>query len=460
MKMVDIIGSLKANKVGMPFWLGQLFAFIPFSWRPMVGKQYRMKKKEMCAYDKMNGEERKQFIFDHMYRIVEYALNNIKFYQEFYAKKGFKLEDLKSFEDIEKIPVITKQDLLEYSIEDRTNMAVKKYKVNTGGSSGYTLSFYHSPDRIGTGWAHYHRMWGRLGFKPYKLRMTLGGRSNIKGGLWYEFARHAIALDMYKPYAETAPKLKKFLKRHKCYFLHGYPSVMADLATYCEKDDELRELFKKGLQGAFLNSEFPYPMYRDKVEQVFGIKTQSFYGHTESCVMAWEDDDEKFLYHPYQTYGYGEAVKNDDGRYDLIGTSYDNIASPLIRYNTKDIIDNPEYEDGILTSFYIYEGRSNQVVIDRNGMNISLTGLIMGRHHELMEKSSHIQVSQQEKGEATIYYVPLPGSAITDPSELFDSSNVAIDFEFKQIEAPLRTKAGKVLLLVPNSVVEDAFGDA
>ena len=84
----------------------------------------------------------------------------------------------------------------------------------------------------------------------------------------------------------------------------------------------------------------------------------------------------------------------------------------------------------------------------------------MGRHHELMEKSSHIQVSQQEKGEATIYYVPLPGSAITDPSELFDSSNVAIDFEFKQIEAPLRTKAGKVLLLVPNSVVEDAFGDA
>ena len=36
-----------------------------------------------------------------------------------------------------------KQDLLEYNIEDRSNMAVKKYKVNTGGSSGYTLSFYH-----------------------------------------------------------------------------------------------------------------------------------------------------------------------------------------------------------------------------------------------------------------------------------------------------------------------------
>lgn len=453
--MASIISSLKANKFGMPYWMGQLFAYIPFGWRPMVGKQYRAKQKEMRTYDNMSAGERKQFIFQHMYKIVAYALENIKFYQEFYAKKGFKLEDLKSFDDIEKIPIITKQDLLEYSIEDRTNMAVKKYKVNTGGSSGYTLSFYHSPDRIGTGWAHYHRMWGRLGFKPYKLRMTLGGRSNIKGGLWYEFARHAIALDMYKPYGETAPKLKKFLKRHKCYFLHGYPSVMADLAAYCEKDEELRALLKKGLQGAFLNSEFPYPMYRDKIEQVFGIKTQSFYGHTESCVMAWEDDDEKFLYHPYQTYGYGEAIKNDSGKYDLIGTAYDNIASPLIRYNTKDIIDNPKYEDGILTSFYIYEGRSNQVVVDKNGRNISLTGLIMGRHHQLMEQSSHIQVSQKEEGKATIYYVPLPNVKMDNPASLFDSSNVEIDFEYKKIDAPLRTKAGKVILLVPNSVVDE-----
>lgn len=459
MKKADVIGSLKANKVGIPYWLGQLFAYIPFSWRPMVGKQYRMKKKEMREYDKMSWEERKQFIFHHMYNIVEYAINNIKFYKEFYAKKGFKLEDLKTFEDIKRIPIITKQDLLEYSIEDRSNMAVKKYKVNTGGSSGYTLSFYHSPDRIGTGWAHYHRMWGRLGFKPYKLRMTLAGRSNIKNGLWYEFARHAIALDMYKPFAETAPKLKRFLKRHKCYFLHGYPSVMADLATYCESDEELRDLLKQGLQGAFLNSEFPYPLYRNKIEQVFEIKTQSFYGHTESCVMAWEDDDVKFLYHPYQTYGYSEVVKNEEGRFDLVGTSYDNIASPLIRYNTKDIIDKPTFDSGVLTSFYIYEGRSNQVVVDKNGRSISLTGLIMGRHHQLMEKSSHIQISQKEQGKATIYYVPLPNADIVNPSLLFDSSNVAIDFEFKKIETPLRTKAGKVLLLVPNSVVDEVFAD-
>ena len=67
------------------------------------------------------------------------------------------------------------------------------------------------------------------------------------------------------------------------------------------------------------------------------------------------------------------------------------------------------------------------------------------------------QVSQKEHGKATIYYVPLPGVDIDDPSSLFDSNNVAIDFEFKKIGAPLRTKAGKVLLLVSNSVVEEAF---
>lgn len=441
----------------MPIWLGQLLACWPFGYRPMFGKQYRAKKKEMAAYEKMNGEQKREFIFKKMYAIVEYAINNIKFYQDFYAKKGFKLEDLKSFDDIEKIPIVTKQDFLEYSIEDRSNMSVKKYKVNTGGSSGFTLSFYHSPKRIGSGWAHYHHMWGMLGFKPYKLKLTLGGRSNIKDGVAYDFARHSVALDMYKPYSESAPKLKQILRKYKIFYLHGYPSVMADLASYCEKDEELCKLFKRGLKGAFLNSEFPYPMYRDIIERVFGIRTQSFYGHTESCVMAWEDE-EKFLYHPYQTYGFGEAVKNETGKYDLVGTSYDNIASPFIRYNTKDIIDNPQYEDGILSSFNIFEGRSNQVIVDKNGMNISLTGLIMGRHHQLMEMSKHIQVSQKENGKATIYYVPLDKSNLNNPESLFDSSNVEIVFDFKKLEEPLRTKAGKVLLLVPNSVVDEYFG--
>lgn len=445
--MANLIATLKSNGIQLPMWMGQLLAYIPFGWRPMVGSTYTKRQKDIENYEKMSIEERQKFIFDKMYSLVEYAIGNIEFYKDFYAKKGFELSMLKSFDDIQKIPVISKSDLLEYEVEKRTNMSAKKFIQNTGGSSGHTLTFYVQPDQVGNEWAHIHKMWSLLGFKPSDLRLFMVGRSKVRGGADYEFARHVISLDMYKPYTETAPILKKKLKKHPVYYLHGYPSVMADFAKYCETDTELLGLLKSKLKGAFLNSEFPYPIYRDVIERVFNIRTQSFFGHTERSVMAYESD-KKFRYVPFQTYGYAEALKNEEGHYDLIGTSYYNMASPLIRYNTKDIIDNPSHDGGIMTAFDIFEGRSGQFVVDKNGRQISLTGLVMGRHHGLFDLCQHIQIGQLENGKATIFYVPKDGKVIENVEQQFDSSNVDIDFSFVKLNEPIRTIAGKVNLLV------------
>lgn len=456
--MTNIISTLKSNGIQLPIWLGQLLAYIPFSYRPVVGSSYRARNKDIKHYEKMTLIERKQFIFDRMYELVKYAISNIDFYKDYYDRKGFSLEMLKKFEDIEKIPIISKADLMEYSIERRTNMSVKKFIQNTGGSSGQTLSFYVQPEQVGNEWAHIHKMWGLLGFKSSDLRLFMVGRSKVRGGADYEFARHVISLDMYKPYSETSTILKKKLKSHPVYYLHGYPSVMADFAKYCENDSELLGLLKGKLKGAFLNSEFPYPMYRDVIEQVFGIRTQSFYGHTERCVLAYESK-KKFRYVPFQTYGYAEALKNEEGHYDLIGTSYYNFASPLIRYNTKDIIDNPSFDDGIMTEFDIFEGRSGQFVIDKTGRQISLTGLVMGRHHGLFDLCQHVQIGQLENGKATIFYVTKDGKDIPHVESLFDSSNVDIKFEFEKLDSPIRTIAGKVNLLVLPALMKEYYNN-
>ena len=237
------------------------------------------------------------------------------------------------------------------------------------------------------------------------------------------------------------------LRKYPCYFLHGYPSVLSEFAHYCEHDSELLKLLRGKLKGAFLSSEYPYPVYRKKLEQVFGIKTQSFYGHTERCVMAFETE-EQFRFKPFQTYGYAETIKDNNDKNHLVGTSYFNMASPLIRYDTEDIIDNPCYEDGILELFDIKEGRSGQFIEDKNGKKVSLTGLVMGRHHGLFNLCEHIQVHQDEPGHATIIYVPKIGQKIERPETLFDASNVDVDFCFLERNQPIRTASGKINLLV------------
>lgn len=441
---------MKNNKIRLPIWLGQTLSAIPYSARPMVGSVYKQRRREIEAYEQSSSAWRQEFIFKRMRAIVEYALKNIPFYQDYYSKQKFHLSDLRSYDDIAKIPIVDKQTLLNYTLQERSNENVPKFRVNTGGSSGYTLTFYVQPSSIGHEWSHIHAMWGKMGFKPSDLKLFIAGRSAVRNGVDYEFARHTLSLDMYRPYEETAPRLKKILKKHPCLYLHGYPSVLSEFARYCATDTLLLELLKGKLRGAFLNSEYPYPMYREPIEQIFDIPTQSFYGHTERCVMAYETE-QKFRFVPFQTYGFSEAVLNAENHFDLIGTSYYNLASPLIRYNTKDVVDNPSYDNGILTEFDIFEGRSGQYILDRDGRKVSLTGLVMGRHHKLFDYCSHIQIAQKEKGEATIYYVPKDCVAIDHPEQLFDTSNVSILFTFESIKEPFRTAAGKVNLLVTST---------
>lgn len=447
MALTDLIRKLKTNEVRIPIWLGQVISYWPYSYRPIIGQLYRKRMNEIEKYTKMSVDERQAFIFKRMKYIVEYAVHNVTFYKEYYAKQEFSPDQLKSFDDIKQIPIIDKSILMAYSLGERSNEYIPKFQVNTGGSSGVTLSFYVPPSSIANEWAHIHIMWGMLGFKPSDLKLHIVGRSMVKNGVDYEFARHTFSVDMYKPFPSTAPLLKKKLKDYPCFYLHGYPSVLSEFAEYCATDKELLALLKGKLRGAFLGSEYPYPMYRDTIEKVFGIRTQSFYGHTERCVMAYETD-EKFRFVPFQTYGFTEALDTGNGHFDLVGTAYYNQASPLIRYNSKDVIDNPKFEGDIVTSFDIFEGRSGQFITDRRGKKISLTGLIMGRHHAIFGLCSHIQISQNEAGKAIIYYVVKKGCRIEYPSILFDVSNVEIDFSFEEKSEPIRTVSGKINLLV------------
>jgi len=204
-------------------------------------------------------------------------------------------------------------------------------------------------------------------------------------------------------------------------------------------------LLRKTLRGVFLGSEYPQKLYRKTIEDVFNTKTISWYGHTERAVLAYEAR-EQFTYEPFLSYGFTETIRNDAGEYDLISTSYYNHASPLIRYNTEDVVEEPVYDGGILNSFKILKGREGENIIDRKGKKINLTGLVFGRHHELFNFVDYIQVRQIKQGWIEVLYV---GRSLPKPAEyLFDSSNLELDIQFRQIDQPIRTAAGKVSLLV------------
>lgn len=430
----------------LPYFLGKLISFVPFALRPGIGKLYRSRSRDIQCFENYSAKDKKEYIFTRIYNLVEYAINNVPFYREYYRNCGFKLSCLKSFNDIGKIPVINKSLLMEYDIEYRSSVIRDRYKVNTGGSSGQTLAFFIQSSSMAHEWAHMHKIWSKCGYKQSDLKLAFGGRSDIIDHIKYDFVRHSYFIDVYTDFQSMRDKLRKLLMRRKILYLHGYPSAIYKFAICCSnKDKEILYLLRKNLKGIFLGSEYPAPKYREKTEAVFQVPTVSFYGHTERCILAYEKSN-PYEYCPFQTYGFAEAVKNENGNYDLVGTSYYNMASPFIRYNTEDEIGDVLYKEELLYSFSMVGGRKGEFIFDKNGIKIPLTGLVFGRHHRLFDFCTYIQVQQTEPGFASILYVSQ--HPLQNVNELFDSSNVNIKFNFQRVDKPIRTALGKVPLIV------------
>jgi phenylacetate-CoA ligase len=161
------------------------------------------------------------------------------------------------------------------------------------------------------------------------------------------------------------------------------------------------------------------------------------------CILAY-DKYKNNNYKPFLTYGYAE-VEN----HFLIGTSFNNLDMPLIRYNTQDIVIPTINNNGLLDSFKISEGRIGDFVYDKEEKRIPLTGLIYGRHHKIFNVADHIQVSQKENGKCTIFLSIRNNKMASEQlNNMIDFSNVNIEYKIHVIDSPILTSSGKLKLKI------------
>jgi phenylacetate-CoA ligase len=443
------IATLLRNRLThLPPPIGQYLAYIPFESRPGIGKVYRQQKSTIIEFTGLAPAQRKDWILRRMQHIVNFAVREVPFYRNWYGEHGFKPSDLKTFEDIALIPPIDKNILQSVHLEERSSTLSDRIKANTGGSSGQTLSLYVQSSQMGIEWAHMHQVWQKLGYATHHLKVSFGGRGHMAKGVNYDSVRHSISVDVYAPFSKVVLALDQITRRRRVFYLHGYPSAIYDFAVYCDRyAPSLLNRLRDQLLGVFLGSEFPNPKYRERIENVFKIPSVSWYGHTERCILAYERD-QPFDYYPFQTYGYTEVTPIGNGRSMLLGTSYFNFATPLIRYNTADLVNDVTIHDGVLEKFRIDSGRAGEFVIDRHGKHIPLTGFIHGRHHPLFDLCTHIQVYQDTPGKATILVTCPRPMQPHEMAQAFDGADVSLDIDFIRLEEPVRTISGKIRLLV------------
>lgn len=415
----------------------------------LFGPSYRDATRAIRALEGAPPAAVRAYLWPRIRHAVAHAWACAPFYRELYAQHGLGPDTLRSWEDLQRLPIVTKADLQAARLEARSCPTSGRIPANTGGTSGSPLQFYVDRAARGREWAHMLHAWRRVGYRPDQLKLTFRGVNLGHAPFRYGVLFNEYLVNTYLPVPALAPALRALLGRRHVRFLHGYPSTLYDFALACrEQAPDLLTDLKGSLRGVLLASEYPAPRFREAIEAIFQVPTLSWYGHSEKAIYAFER--ERYVYRVMHSYGYAEAVPDESGRYRLVATSPFNDASPFIRYDTGDLVD-PEHVDGLLVAFRIAEGRVGEFVVDRSGKRISLTALIYGRHHALFDWARFLQVRQPVPGEVTILVTPRPGveASVARARQDFDGTHVDLAIGFEFLPAPIRASSGKVTLLVP-----------
>lgn len=313
--------------------------------------------------------------------LINYAATHVEYYRELLNSLDIKAGDIKTVEDLQKLPLLTKsivQGRHESFVSDEHQKFPKNENViikRTSGSTGkYLKIFWDYKDDIKSLiplWIlrnRYHSISPAMKFCSFysvcydgNKIINLVDKELVQGGRNLAFSKIGLTYErikeIYKEILEFNPE-----------WLMLQPSV-AYLIAEVVKNENLP--VPSSLKYFELSGEYLFNEYRKTIEETFGIKTVNMYGCNETNEIAYEYPDGKL--HVISNNVIVEVIKDNKPVYDEEGdiyvTSLKNYAMPFIRYETGDrgILHN-ENKELILE---LKSGRASDFIILENGEKLN-----------------------------------------------------------------------------------------
>ena len=293
----------------------------------------------------MNKEAKKELQLKRLQETVKLAYENVPFYTKKLDDAGVKPEDIKTLEDIEKIPFTTKDDLRAaypfglFAVPDDEIVEIHSSSGTTGKPtvSGYTK---HDLDV----WAEITaRGLDMAGAKKNYIIQNAYGYGLFTGGFGIHHGGYKFGATVVPISAGNTARQLQIMKDFQCDILTCTPSYAMYLGESLEKAgigiDEIN--LKAGIFGAEMWTEEK----RQKIEASLGIKALNIYGLTEIMGpgVAQECMEQDGI-HISDDHFYPEIINPKTGEtlgYDekgeLVLTTLTREGMPILRFRTKDI---------------------------------------------------------------------------------------------------------------------------
>lgn len=276
---------------------------------------------------------------------VRHCMNS-PFYKKRFQEAGITSEDIKSLDDIRRIPFTTKQDLRDTYPFGMASVPLRECTRlhSSSGTTGTPTVILHTRKDLEEWAAQVARNLWMVGLRPDDVFQNSSGYGMFTGGLGFQYGAERLGMLTVPAAAGNSVRQIKFITDFGTTALHAVPSyvtrlyeVMRSMDVDPRRDTKLKVL----AIGAEPHSE----EQRRRIEEMMGVKAYNSFGMSEMCGpgVGFECQEQNGL-HFWEDYYIVEIVNPEtlepvpDGEIgELVLTSLCREAMPLLRYRTRDL---------------------------------------------------------------------------------------------------------------------------
>ncbi len=389
---------------------------------------------------------------------VRHVYDNVKYYRKLMDAQGVSPDDIKSVDDIKKLPFLSKEDLriaYPYGLLG-TDLKNCVRIHSTSGTTGKRVVAFYTQHDIDLWEECCARAIVAAGGSGDDVCQVCYGYGLFTGGSGLHGGSHKVGCLTLPMSSGNTERQIQFMMDLGATILCCTPSYAAYLgeslaeAGYKPEDNKL----KAGIFGAEPWTE----EMRRSIEKSLGIKAYDIYGLTETSGpgVAFECEAQNGM-HINEDHFYAEIIDPDTGEVlpdgekgELVFTSLDKEAFPLLRYRTRDIcvLSREKCSCG-RTHVKMSKpmGRSDDMMIIR-GVNVFPSQIEAVLLKEGYPPNYQIIVDRVNNSDTLDVVVELP-------PEQFSDKVSDIQIKEKNLETAMRTMLGigpKVHLVPPHSI--------
>jgi phenylacetate-CoA ligase len=289
----------------------------------------------------------KKYQEEKLKKLIIFSYENVPYYYHLFNKLNLKPDDICHIEDLQKLPILTKEiirkcqkEFIPSNIKD-----LKFVNMSTGGSTGNPLRYRLSKDAEMLSTALGFANWGYADYKLGDKMVTIAGsslvpkyKSKIKMRLRAMMMNNK-SFSSFDLNEKNMNKIIKELNRFKPKYIRGYASSIYLLANYI-KDNNIKIDFQP--TGILTTAEVLHDYQREIIEKIFSCEVFNQYGLNDGGISAFECKKHNGL-HIDMIRAIMEVVDNRGNQLEsnkegiILATDLYNYAMPFIRYATGDL---------------------------------------------------------------------------------------------------------------------------